>query len=189
MGTNYYLRRKCEFDPLRGTPASLGCPDWAKREPLRLDDGWAWNGRHYPDLESLNEDFYQEMHIGKSSAGWRFLLATYPKRNPKNAGEIWLDRPIEGLGDWIELFDDPRNEIVDECGGRLTPERMIDVIASREGDPGLEDGWRTLGGIKRFASGGLLTHAGDPYCAAMGGGRTYDLALSGNDPSCGLVFC
>ena len=36
---------------------------------------------------------------------------------------------------------------------------------------------------------GLLTHAGEPYCAAMGGGRTYDLALSGNDPSCGLVFC
>lgn len=169
MGTNYYLRRKCEFDPLRGTPASLGCPDWAKREPLRLDDGWAWNGRYYPDLESLNEDFYQEMHIGKSSAGWRFLLAIYPARNPKNADEIWLDKPVSGLGDWIKLFGDPRNEIVDECGGRLTPERMIDVIANR-GD-------------------GLLTHAGEPYCEAMGGGCAYDLALSGNDPSCGLVFC
>ena len=169
MGTNYYLRRKCEFDPLRGTPASLGCLGGAERDPQELANGWAWNGRYYPDLESLNRDFYQVMHIGKSSAGWRFLLATYPERNPENAGEIWLDGPIEGLGDWIELFGDPRNEIVDECGWKLTPERMIDVIANR--------------------GGGLLTHAGCPYCAAMGGGCAYDLALSGNDPSCGLVFC
>lgn len=173
MGTNYYLRRKCEFDPLRGTPASLGCCARPGRDPQELAEGWAWGGRYYPDLESLNEDFYQELHIGKSSAGWRFLLATYPERNPENAGEVWLDRPIEGLGDWIRLFNDPRNEIVDECGAELTPERMIDVIANRE----------------CFAGGGLLAHEEGPYCRAMGDGCAYDLILSGNDPSCGCVFC
>lgn len=169
MGTNYYLMRKCEFDPLRGTPASLGCCGRQARDPQELANGWAWGGRRYPDLESLNKDFYQELHIGKSSAGWRFLLATYPERNPKNADEIWLDGPIDGLGDWIRLFNDPLNRIVDECGAEVSPERMIGVIADR-GD-------------------GLLAHEEGRYCKAMGDGCAYDLALSGNDPSCGLVFC
>ena len=202
MGTNYYLRRKCNFNPLHKIPASLGCCDGMEWDPQELVNGWVWNDRYYPDVESLNRDFYQNVHIGKSSAGWRFLLATYPDRHPQFEEETWLDKPIENLDGWIDLFNNKQNKIFDEYGEEISPEDMIDIISKRKGNPKLKDGWQRLGrdrDTEYFVKNGLMVHKDNEsnslfhdrhnYYKITGDECTYDLVLSGNDPYYGYIFC
>jgi len=205
MGTNYYLYRKTTFDPDRPIPAALGCTHGHEGEPQELDNGWVWDDTYYPDLDSLNAVFYQKIHIGKSSAGWRFLLCIYPAENPLFAEnprrrEYYLNDPIQGLDDWVALFRMPGNIIKNEYGETITPERMWSLIANKTGRVEAdEDGWTKpeLGHTERYrVINGLCVHDesriphGSPQCIQiMPDDCTYDLILSGNDTESGVIFC
>ena len=60
-----------------------------------------------------------ERHIGKSSAGWVFLLHVYPEEN------------IRDLNDWIELFNSDLYKIRDEYGVYVSKVEMITIITKR----------------------------------------------------------
>lgn len=213
MGMNYYLRKKARFDPLHRLPATLGCMDGGENEPTELINGWVWNNRYYPTLEALNTDYYQLLHIGKSSAGWRFLLCTYPTENPRyinndEYSEEWIDSPIMSLDDWKALFADPQNTIVDECGETIDPGDMVATIAERKPSGRHRDanGWHKLyEGTPRETEweylfvDGFLVHTPSRRDGAdssryadittvMPPGNTYDMVLSGNDPESVEVF-
>lgn len=212
MGTNYYLHKKVNFDPKHRIPASLGCDDGHEYEPIELENGWVWHNKYYPTLDELNKEFYQEIHIGKSSCGWRFGLCIYPAENPRFKGESWndkyLDKPISSLGDWEELFDDPDNSIWDEYGDEVSKDDMVACIANRKPRESLRDGWQRLNEgtefetkEEYFAINGLLVHERtrpsphwldahrDTYTTIMPDDCTYDLILSGNDVESGEIFC
>ena len=59
-----------------------------------------------------------ELHIGKSSAGWVFSLNTHP------------DDGITGLDDWREAWK--RNPIRNEYGDAVKPEEMERTITARK---------------------------------------------------------
>ena len=61
----------------------------------------------------------EELHIGKSSAGWCFSLHVIPHES------------INELSDWEDLWNNPDNIIVDEYGRETTPYQMMDVITNR----------------------------------------------------------
>lgn len=215
MGTNYYLRRKCNFNPDNKVAATLGCVDGREHEPIELVNGWVWNRKFYSSIEELNKEFYQEIHIGKSSAGWRFGLCVYPTENPKYKGQEWneqyLEKPIESLADWVKLFNTKGNVIVDEYGDEVTVENMVDKITHRRCVDGRENlhGWHSLDGTDTTSSSkreyyfinGLLAHKPsrpvdyylDPnrekWTTIMPDDCTYDLIFSGNDVESGEIFC
>lgn len=58
-------------------------------------------------------------HIGKSSAGWVFLV------------RVHTDVGIRTLEDWQKKWEKPDTRIRDEYGKRLTPAEMLDWITSR----------------------------------------------------------
>lgn len=60
-----------------------------------------------------------ELHIGKSSAGWPFSLRIHPN-----------DR-INDLGDWIHLMSVPGGNIKTEYGDTVTMMEMLRVILDR----------------------------------------------------------
>lgn len=191
-------------------PASLGCYDGHEQEPIELVNGWMWHKKYYATLESLNCEYYQEIHIGKSSCGWRFSLCIYPTENPRfkndeHYHELYLDEPIESLDDWIKLFNDKHNKIYDEYDEEVTPEDMINIISKRKGHDDLKDGWQKLYVGTEFESkemylaiNGLLVHdrSRDMYAHLIPKDRvtimpedcTYDLILSGNDVESGEIF-
>lgn len=69
----------------------------------------------------------ERIHIGKSSAGWCFLLHVIPEEG------------IETLADWQERWG--VGEIRDEYGGRIDPGEMLRIITERNGvkDERLDD--------------------------------------------------
>jgi hypothetical protein len=77
MGMNFYLERKLDFISNTETPASLGCGD--SKDVIELTNGFVWQNTYYPTKEELNKDFYQRIHVGKSSLGWHFGLCVYPE--------------------------------------------------------------------------------------------------------------
>lgn len=190
-------------------PASLGCHDGHEQEPIELTNGWMWNNRYYATIEALNSDFYQRIHIGKSSSGWRFGLCTYPTENPKfkdgktGYHEYYLDKPISSFDDWVELFNDPNNHIENGCGEEITKDKMIDIIAHRKPCGELLEGWHKVNvGTQSeskeeyFFIHGLMAHKmsrphpswmdvdADKYeknNTIMPEDCTYDLIVSGND--------
>lgn len=199
--------RKTNFDPLHRLDSTLGCGDGCEKEPIELVNGWVWDSKYYPTIETLNSEYYQRIHIGKSSAGWRFGLCVYPTENPRFKGESWndhyLDKPIESLDDWIELFNDPCNYIEDEYGIRISKEVMLDIITNRKPNSNeeLREGWHKLYIGTQFESKeeyffikGLMVHkCTKPYpywldlekydknITIMPEDCTYDLIFSGND--------
>lgn len=88
----------------------------------------------------------EELHIGKSSAGWMFGLAVHP------------DEGINSLEDWMNQWSQPNTRIKDEYGDIIPTERMIEVICNRA--------WSGPGGLRR--------HEINDFCIAHGPG-TYDL--------------
>ncbi len=60
----------------------------------------------------------EPIHIGKSSAGWCFMLHVIP-------GEI------EGLSDWLRLMMEANTIIVDEYNAIISPEEMRKIIMER----------------------------------------------------------
>lgn len=113
MGTNYYLYKKTNFD--NNTIVSLGCEEEVKR----IKNGFLWGNKYYPSIAELNEEFYQIIHIGKSSYGWHFLLAIYPEHDIKN------------LDDWVNLFNEENTYILDEYDRKIPVDEMIDIIVNR----------------------------------------------------------
>lgn len=59
----------------------------------------------------------EELHIGKSSWGWKFVLHIIPERG------------INELEDWEELFK--TGKIFDEYNNEITVEKMMDCILNR----------------------------------------------------------
>lgn len=64
----------------------------------------------------------QEIHIGKSSAGWCFSLHVDPELG------------INDLPDWIERWHREGSSIRDEYGQTVTPAEMWAVVMCRRGD-------------------------------------------------------
>lgn len=60
-----------------------------------------------------------EIHIGKSSAGWCFSLHVYPERN------------INTLEDWERLLHKPENMIQNEYGEAIDASTMMEIITER----------------------------------------------------------
>jgi len=60
----------------------------------------------------------RELHIGKSSAGWVFLLRLHP------ADDIW------SLYDWVLILK--KGSIRDEYGHKILPENMLYIITNRK---------------------------------------------------------
>lgn len=60
----------------------------------------------------------ENLHIGKSSAGWCFALHIIPEQG------------INDLSDWIRLFNGP-GKIEDEYGAAVPPAVMVNVITCR----------------------------------------------------------
>lgn len=65
----------------------------------------------------------QLVHLGKSSAGWCFLLRVYPERG------------INDLSDWIPILRGSEYksaaEILDEYGDGVKYDRMMEIITKR----------------------------------------------------------
>ncbi len=61
----------------------------------------------------------RELHIGKSSIGWTFLVATHE------------DLGIRTLLDWRARWDANGAEIRDEYGDEITPRVMLATITER----------------------------------------------------------
>lgn len=59
------------------------------------------------------------LHIGKSSAGWKFAFKTYK------------DLGISTVADWVKLIESINNEIVDSCGDKISSAGFIDFIDSK----------------------------------------------------------
>jgi len=110
MGCNYYLRLKKDYEPKdeRFTGSNLQI----------LKNGYVWNDCYYKTISELNKDYFLKLHIGKSSAGWHFLLCIYPELGIKN------------LDDWKKLFKD--NLITDETGDIILPKDLIKNITERQ---------------------------------------------------------
>lgn len=61
----------------------------------------------------------EEIHIGKSSAGWCFHLHVIPEKG------------INDLDDWKEWFNTKGSQIKDEYGRTITIEDMLSTITER----------------------------------------------------------
>jgi len=59
----------------------------------------------------------EPLHIGKSSAGWVFMLH--------------VTEAIKGLRDWMVLFESPGYTIVDEYGQDISMTEMVSTIVCR----------------------------------------------------------
>lgn len=105
----------------------------------------------------------QELHIGKSSFGWCFALATHSE--PK----------VQCLDDWLRLFSSPGYEIRNEYGDLVGGTDMIRTILCRvyvlvsDRTPA----WNEIHQATRGPNG-LARHRIDSFCMSHGGG-TYDL--------------
>jgi len=75
----------------------------------------------------------EPLHIGKSSGGWCFALATHPGDS------------INDLEDWIRLWSQPGACIVDDYENRISPKEMESIIRDRSSDqPFDSDGRQTF---------------------------------------------
>ena len=193
MGTNYYLLLKANFNLNKPLPATLGCGEC--REPLILENGFVYHNTYYETLDNLNKVFYQKIHIGKSSLGWRFSLCIYPAENPKYLNneyyrEYFLEKEIKDINDWIVLFNDKNNIIIDEYGDRIDANEMIDIITKRIGNMESDKNGRYIHDPKLKVVNGLIVHSSEifdsyldhkKYHIVLDKEFTYDYVISGNN--------
>jgi hypothetical protein len=99
----------------------------------------------------------EELHIGKSSAGWCFTLHVYPERG------------INSMVDWIKLF--ASGCIQDEYGRKISPTELIDVICDRSWPDPIEPESDTVPGPNN-----LIRHKLGSFCIGHGAG-TYDYCI------------
>ena len=107
-----------------------------------------------------------ELHIGKSSAGWCFSLHIIPERG------------INTLDDWRTLWDKPGWTISDEYGQKTSTEQIEDVITERAWPKGSD--WSAQDYEANRAEPGpnglVRNRIGDSFCAGHGEG-TWDYCL------------
>jgi hypothetical protein len=109
---------------------------------------------------------YDPRHIGKSSAGWTFSLHVYP------------DEEINGLDDWIELWDNDESEIRDEYGEVVPVPEMLDRITRRSNAPLHK--WTVADFIDNHAEpgpNGLARHRVDGHHCIGHGTGTWDIMV------------
>ncbi len=70
--------------------------------------------------QTCGHDPAERLHIGKSSMGWCFSLHVIPERG------------INDLVDWLPLFHNPANRIVDEYGGAIAADELVERITERQ---------------------------------------------------------
>lgn len=180
MGTNYYLHKKCNYD--KEYPGVVGeSDDWSKYVQI-LINGYVWNNKYFKTIDELNKEYFVDIHIGKSSYGWKFALCIYPDKYE----EKWsyeqdgieheeidiiylLPEPIKSLDDWKKLFGDPSCSIYDEYGDEVSKEDMLKIITTKNID-------------------NVKAREHDKYTTTLKN-ENYDLVLSGNDPEKGCIFC
>ena len=63
----------------------------------------------------------EDLHFGKSSAGWVFSLRVHPERG------------IHTLYDWTALLADSANTVRDEYGRVVSTQEMLDTVMNRKG--------------------------------------------------------
>lgn len=69
----------------------------------------------------LHDKEGEELHIGKSSMGWCFLLRVHPEEG------------INSLKDWKPHLQDPNSKITNEYGDEVEYDFLIDIITNRRG--------------------------------------------------------
>jgi len=131
----------------------------------------------------------QEIHIGKSSAGWCFSLHANPEVDDGWDGTLWdLER-------WQQEWNRPDVRIEDEYGSEISRGEMLSVITERgrvraHGKEWPSGWWKSPLGSDRVQSeedfhavnqsqrgpGGLLRHRTGRFCAKHGEG-TWDLII------------
>lgn len=67
-----------------------------------------------------------EIHIGKSSGGWRFLFQGYPSGIFEDG-----DDPVHSLADWVREFEKGDREIRDEYGDLITLEEFLEWVGAK----------------------------------------------------------
>ena len=151
MGCNYYLRKKSICTPRKDRDEGwyenydFDFYENEYNEVLELTNGYVFKNTYYKTVEELNKVYYLIYHIGKSSAGWRFLLQIYPEQG------------INNLEDWKELFKD--GVIVDEYGEEVSQEDMLKKITKKEPSPGLKDKLFTIMHNETYeVRDGLIVH-------------------------------
>jgi len=66
---------------------------------------------------------HEQLHIGKSSFGWRFSL---------HVGRGDFDEVPTSWAGWIELFKTPGSVITDEYGRTVDVDTMVQVVTKRD---------------------------------------------------------
>lgn len=108
-------------------------------------------------------DAPEELHIGKSSAGWCFSLHVFTE----GEGPTSLD-------EWRERFSRTGSTIRDEYGDTISAEEMIDRIVNRRRDSPLPPGFDYISNHAQPGPRNLLRHRIGPHCVGHGDG-TWDL--------------
>ena len=123
MGCNYYLKYKVnskeEYINLLHILEKQDHFFLDRNETIiELTNGYVFQRTYYKKLEDI--DFYFELHIGKSSYGWKFSLCIYPELG------------INNLDDWKRVFQ--QFDIYDEYDKVISSEEMLLTITERKSD-------------------------------------------------------
>ena len=105
MGTNYYYH---------AAPPPLPCVTCGHCPPEPIYDS--------DDSDDVAPSVPRVRHIGKSSAGWVFMLRVYPGYGCGGPDD---------LDGWRLLFDAPGSYIESEYGDRIAVAEMLDRITKR----------------------------------------------------------
>lgn len=103
----------------------------------------------------------RKLHIGKSSYGWAFLLATHP---------------LEGIHDWPDWERElakPGVRIINEYGDNCTLDDLRNTVTNRPPNPGKSNPGNHYSWFDEKT--GLMRNRG-PYCAKNGEG-TWDCVI------------
>lgn len=134
MGTNFYLRKKISN---KDKEELLSCLDSKYVELRKQINANPYGLRYALDdfcYEVTNDScsYYNDIHIGKRSAGWQFLWDYHKGR--------YFEANLESIK---KFLSNPLYEIIDEYGEVFTLEQFFDKEIGKslyEGRTGLEDG-------------------------------------------------
>lgn len=109
MGTNYYIRRHIPQTKLR-------------RIKKLVNEEDIYNGKLNEELEDI-----KEIHIGKSSMGWKFCF--------DHNNEKYYEKTQKSVANFIQKSIDEGGSLVDEYGNYITPNNFWELVKSKQ------DGW------------------------------------------------
>ena len=72
---------------------------------------------------------YEELHIGKSSAGWSFSFRGY--------SEEYMLYGVKSFDDWKRVIKEHNMKIYDEYGNYITLDEFIGIVESKKGGENL----------------------------------------------------